>query len=241
VILDEIHALQRAGLWESALAATDSPRRRAEILTDRHAWRLDPPGEAVAAIDAIRSTDPALAALLFGQIVYWHRLLKLEPPDLYGAQDPVDGFAEAAADPELAGWAAFWQGIALENLRDEPVAAAGRYERARRASLADGDRLLESYAARHQGAILLDGDWSTGVRLLRRSMHLRAACGARPHVTAAQRALAQVLAEGPPGGDHLTAEARAADLEEARQLNEIADATAIELTLTWLLPRRSGG
>lgn len=241
MILDDTRALQRAGRWESALAATDSPRRRAEILTDRHGWRFDPAGEAVAAIDAIRSTDPALAALLFSQIVYWHRLLKLDPPDLYGVHDPVDGFAEAAADPAFTGWAAFWQGIALQNLRDEPVAAAGLYEQARRASLADGDRLLESYAVRHQGAILLDGDWSTGLRLLRRSMHLRAACGARPHVTAAQRSLAQALTEGPPGGDQRSAEARTADLDEARQLNEIADATAVELDLTWLLPKRSDG
>jgi hypothetical protein len=241
VILDDIHALQRSGRWESALAATDSPRRRAEILTDRHAWRFDPADEALAAIDAIRSTDPALAALLFSQVVYWHRLLKFDPSDRYGTYDPVEGFAEAAADPALAGWAAFWQGIALENLRDEPVAAAGFYEQARRASLADGDRLLESYAVRHQGAILLDGDWSTGLRLLRRSMHLRAACGARPHVTAAQRTLAQVLVEGPPGSDQRSAEARAADLEEARQLNEVADGTATELNLTWLLPKRSAG
>jgi len=241
VILDDTLALQRAGRWESALAATESPRRRAEILTDRHAWRFDPADEAVAAIDAIRPTEPALAALLFSQIVYWHHLLKSDPPDRYGGYDPVEGFAEAAADPALAGWAAFWQGIALENLRDEPMAAAGFYEQARRAALADGDRLLESYAVRHQGAILLDGDWSTGLRLLRRSMHLRAACGARPHVTAAQRILAQVLGEGPPGGDHRSAEARTADLEEARQLNEIADATAIELGLTWLLPGRSDG
>jgi hypothetical protein len=241
VILDDTLALQRAGRWESALAATDSPRRRAEILTDRHAWRFDPPGEAVAAIDAIRPADPALAALLFGQIVYWHRLRKLDPPEAYGAHDPVDGFAEAAADPALAGWAAFWQGVALENLHDEPMAAAGNYEQARRASLADGDRLLESYAVRHQGAILLDGDWSTGLRLLRRSLHLRAACGARPHVTAAQRSLAQVLTEGPPGGDRRSAGVRAADLDEARQLNEIADATAVELDLTWLLPQRSNG
>jgi hypothetical protein len=60
-------------------------------------------------------------------------------------------------------------------------------------------------------------------------------------VTAAQRLLAQVLTEGPPGSDRRSDEARAADREEARQLNEIADATAIELDLTWLLPKRSDG
>ena len=233
--LDDTYTLQRAGRWDAALAMTTSPRRRAEILADRHGWRLDPTGEALEAIDAIRPTDPGLAVLLFSQIAYWNRLLKLGPPDAYGAHDPVDGFAEATEDPTLAGWAEFWHGVAMENLRDDRSAAARDYEQARRVALAEGDRLLESYAVRHQGAQLLGEDWPAGVRLLRRSLYLRAGCGARPHVTAAQRTLAHVLTEGPPNASNTT---READLDEARMLNEVADTTAVELNLTWLLPER---
>lgn len=236
--LDDTYILQRAGRWDAALAATTSPRRRAEILTDRHVWRLDPTDEALAAIDTIRPTDPGLALLLFSQIVYWHRLFKLGPPDAYGAHDPVNGFAETVADPALAGWAAFWHGVALDNLRAEPAAAAVDYEEARRVAVADGDRLLESYAVRHQGFHRLDEDWDAGIRLLRRSLHLRAACGARPHVTAAQRALADVLTNGAHGGDRRAPATREADRDEARLLDEVAGATAIELGLTWLRPDR---
>lgn len=238
-MLDDTYTLQRAGQWDAALAATTSPRRRAEILTDRHTWLLDPTGEALDAIDALRPADPGLAVLLFSQIVYWHRLLDLGPPDAYGPHDPVDGFAEALLDPALAGWAAFWHGVAMENMRDEPAAAAGDYERARRAAVADGDRLLESYAVRHQGFQLLDEDWAAGIGLLRRSLYLRAACGARPHVTAAQRVLAQVFTSGARSGDRRPPALRDAELDEARLLNEVADATAVELGLTWLLPDKS--
>ena len=60
-----------------------------------------------------------------------------------------------------------------------------------------------------------------GIQLLRRSLQLRAACGARPQVTAAQVALAEALGSGP----------------EADELREIAGATAVDLGLTWLLPK----
>src|SRR5688572_10075072 len=80
VTLDDTYTLQRAGRWDAALAATTSPRRRAEILTDRHVWRLDPTGDALDAIDAIRPTDPLLAVLLSSQIEYWRRLAELGTP-----------------------------------------------------------------------------------------------------------------------------------------------------------------
>jgi hypothetical protein len=218
--LDATYALQRAGQWDAALAAAPTAARRAEILTDRHLWRLDPPGEALAAIDEVEPTDPALATLLKSQLVYWHQLFKLGSPDAYGDYDPVDGFAAAAKDPRLADWATFWHAVAMEHLRHDPGAAHAGYERARQAAVEAGDRLLESYAVRHQGVQLLGDHQTGGIQLLRRSLQLRAACGARPLVTAAQVALAEALDNGP----------------EADELREIAGATAVELGLTWLLP-----
>ncbi|WP_042363815.1 hypothetical protein [Streptacidiphilus neutrinimicus] len=57
------------------------------------------------------------------------------------------------------------------------------------------------------------------VPLLRRSLHLRAALGARPQVAAAQMSLWQELPEGP----------------ERELLREGALSTAQELGLTWML------
>jgi hypothetical protein len=221
--LDATYALQRAGEWDAALAAVPTSARRAEILTDRHLWRLDPPGAALAAIDEVEPADPALATLLKSQLVYWHQLFKLGSPDAYGGYDPVDGFAKAAQEPRLAGWATFWHAVATQNLRNDPATAGAGYERARQAATEAEDRLLESYAVRHQGIHLLGDDQTSGIQLLRRSLQLRAACGARPHVTAAQVALADALGSGP----------------EADQLREIAGANAVELGLTWLLPEQS--
>jgi hypothetical protein len=218
--LDVTYALQYAGHWDAALASAPTLARRAEILTDRHLWRLDPPENAFAAIDEIDPVDPALTVLLRSQLIYWHQLFKLGSPDAYGDHDPVDGFAQAAKDPRLAGWATFWHAVAVENLRQDPAGAGPCYERARQAAIKTEDRLLESYAIRHQGVQLLAEDRTGGIHLLRRSLQLRAACGARPQVIAAQMALADVLGGGP----------------EADDLREIASAAAVQLGLTLFLP-----
>src|SRR5215468_4416239 len=101
--------LQLAGRWDLALdalpAGDGAAALRAEILVDRHLWRLDPPDEALAAIDALDGTP--LAALLRGQIRYWRLLIPLfEQP---GTPAPVeqaaaisDDFVRAADDPALA-------------------------------------------------------------------------------------------------------------------------------------------
>jgi len=203
-----------------ALATAPSAARRAEVLTDRHLWRLDPPGEALAAIAEVEPVDPALAALLTSQLVYWHRHFGRGEPDAYGEHDPVDGFAMAAEDRRLAGWATLWHAVATEKLRGDAVAAGVGYPRARRVATESGDRLLESYAVRHQGFQLLGADRPAGIGLLRRSLQLRAACGARPDVAAAQVAVAEALGGG----------------AEAGELRGIAGTTAVELGLTWLFP-----
>jgi hypothetical protein len=217
-------SLQLAGRWELALRHAPEGRAgaalRAEIVTDRHLWRLDPVDEAVAAVGEITQDRPDLAAYLSAQLEYLRRLLARGDQALAG--DPVDTFANLDGGP-LHGWAEFWHAVALENLRGDTAGAAAGYARARSFAEADGDLLLESYAVRHlAGLALEEGDPGRAIPLARRSLHLRAACGARPHVAAAQAMLADALGES----------------AEAAELRAIVAVTATELGLTWLLPNR---
>jgi hypothetical protein len=213
--------LQRAGQWDTALRllpeGSAGAALRAEILVDRHLWRIDPVDEAVAATTALADAEPELAVHLTAQLEYWRLLLTLDGPPL--GPDPAEGFASVAGHPPLAGWAAFWHAITLDNLRQDTAAAADGYARALTHAQAAGDRLLESYVARHQGGQAFDaGDTERAIALQRRSLQLRAACGARPHVAAAQAAVADFVGE----------------TEEARELRAIVAVTAEELDLEWL-------
>jgi hypothetical protein len=217
--------LQRAGRWDLALAALPvepvgrAADLRAEILVDRHLWRLDAVDEAEAAITVVEAGgNLALAGLLRGQLLYWRMLFSLGPaPD--GAGRAAGALTLGAAEPRLQGWATFWLGVLADNILKDRTAAAERYALAARFARTQGDRLLESYTARHQGFHLLtDGDRNAGVELLRRSLQLRASVGAVPQVAAAQAVLGEAL---PPGAERST-------------LLELALATARDLQLTWL-------
>jgi hypothetical protein len=218
--------LQRLGQWDTALdllgegSGPSVAALRAEVLVDRHLWRLDRAGEALAAVAAARESHPVLAALLTGQLEYWRRLFRPRDPAI-GDREPTALFAEVAAeDPTLRGWATFWRAVADENLDGDLPAAAAGYTTALEIAGVDRDLLLESYVVRHQSAYVPAGDGPGAVALLRRSLQLRAACGARPHVVAAQVALADALGQG----------------DEADELRSIALVVAAELRLTWLLP-----
>lgn len=208
--------LQHAGQWSAALALApaDAATLRADILVEQHMFQLTPPGEAIAAVQALPGS--ALATLLLALLKYWRQLFKLDGDPI--AEDPVALFAEAAADPALAGWGAFHHAISIENLRDDGVTSAAGYQRA--LELAGDDPFLESYVLRHQGDQLINrhGQREAGIALLRRSLYLRAAHGARPQVAAAQYQLAGELPPGP----------------EADDLRDIARRTARELGIPWL-------
>jgi hypothetical protein len=235
--------LQRAGQWDLALGQVPPGRAgaplRAEILTERYLWQLDRRDEALACVKDIAAEEPALAAYLTAQLEYWRQLLALTGTagadrDSVGT-DPAGTFAELAGHPSLGPWAVFWRGVTLENLHADGAGAAACYAQARELAAAgtglsgDGehsarppDRLLESYVTRHQGGQAFDaGDRDGALALARRSLHLRAALGARPQVAAAQAQLADMLG----------------DVPEAAALRELVAATAAELRLAWLLPR----
>lgn len=208
--------LRRAGQWDTALnlLPPDAAPLRAEILVERYMWRLDPPAEAIAAVDQLG--ESALATLLRSLLEYWRQLFKLDGEPISG--DPVDGFADAATDPELAAWATFHHAISTLTLRENPAAADEGFARA--FELKPDDAFLESYVVRHQGDLLINwkGDREAGLALLRRSLHLRAALGARPQVAAAASSLAGELPPGP----------------EVDELRAIATMTARELGIPWL-------
>jgi len=211
--------LQRAGDWAGALRLTpqsaDGAVLRAEILVDRHSWRLDPAREAREAVAQITASAPATAAFLLAVLEYWRQLMKSDDPFI--GPDPVAEFERL--DGQIApGWATFWLGVSLENLRLDRDGAQPVYRRALATALDEGDLLLESYVVRHQAFHLLEQDHGAGLALLRRSLHLRAACGARPHVAAAQAALAEALGVGP----------------ESVLLRRLVARSAEEMSLTWL-------
>ncbi|HET9143873.1 hypothetical protein [Actinophytocola sp.] len=215
------HHLRRAGQWDIALSLVPgrdpaAAALRAEILVERHLWRLDPPDAAVAACAEV--DDPALANLLRAQLEYWRRLFRLGGSEV--TADPVTEFGALRDHPEHGGWATFWHAISTEQLLGDGDTAAAGYRRARERADATGDRFLESYAVRHQGDQLINraGDRDGGIALLRRSLQLRAAEGARPQVAAAQVALAGEL---PPGA-------------EADELRDIGRSIARELGIPWL-------
>ena len=214
--------LMRCGLWNEALAVlpADAIASRAELLTDRFWWRLDGQAEAEQAVAALRGEDDLLATFLDSQLAYT-RLLFSQGPWAGDLSRVRNGFDAVARDRRRAGWGLFWRGATADVLEKDQAAAADLYAQALAVALRDADPLLESYALRHQGDHLIRSaaDRQTGVDLLRRSYHLRAALGARPQTAAAAATLAEALP---------------ADSREREDLRQTAAATARELNLTWL-------
>jgi hypothetical protein len=105
--------LQRIGSWDLALdLLEDEPpdaavaALRAATLVDRHWWRLDQAEQAEAAVATLAAdgADPALSALLRGQLLYT-RVLFAEGPEPGDDTRAEAAFAEAAAAPAGGGGA----------------------------------------------------------------------------------------------------------------------------------------
>jgi hypothetical protein len=256
--LARVRHLQRAGRWNDALdllSGADDPAAvelRADVLTDRHQWRVDDRTEALAAIDAVRPGNEPLATLLTAQIEYWLRLFERRAPDDLAAErrdlptlteDPVEDFllaAKAFGDAPMHDWAMFWYAVGSENVRDDVATARPVYDEVVARATERGELLLASYGNRHLGfvAVYLDGDREAGLDLLRLSAQQRAAVAARPHVAAAQSALAMALddiaAADPGAKPEPTAGAPGTAGPESTYLRALVNHTAAALDLTWL-------
>lgn len=186
--------LNRAGQWDLALQLLGdrSADLRAEITADRFMWRLGRLDMTV-----IEAASPEVVTLLTARISYWHKIFELT-----GGPD-VDEAKVFASLP--GGWPAFWHGVVQDNVHENRELADAEYQRA--LGLADDDPLLESYVIRHIGYHLLEKDRDAGLLMLRRSLQLRAAYGARPQTAAAQLALASALGDDHPESADLKAAA----------------------------------
>jgi hypothetical protein len=220
-----VSRLHLDGEWDGALALLDegggdskgghTAATRARILVERNWWRLDDPAPAARAVAGL--DDPLLRGFLAAQLAYTRILFALDPQP-HDQQVMQAGLQQAAQDQTWRAWATFWQGAVADNIHDDPDTARQRYDDALALSRDGGDLLLESYIIRHQGDHLIKSDRAAGEMLLRRSLYLRSALGARPQTAAAQAMLADEL---PPG-------------QERDTLVQAARSVASELGLTWL-------
>ena len=217
--------LSLAGAWDDALVVLGQGRDEAtavlaaEILVDRHWWRLDDAAPAETAVDRLRADGP-WSAYLRARLAYQRLLFDDDqrPDDATTAQAGfrvlVDGHDEG-----LRAWGMFWQGVFADNVAGQPALAREWYQKAHDACIREGDLLLESYVIRHMAAHAVQDNPGRAEMLLRRSLQLRAAQGARPLVAAAQATLGVMLPDG----------------EERSLLTGVARRTAEDLRLTWLL------
>ncbi|RMI45150.1 hypothetical protein EBO15_11105 [Actinomadura harenae] len=223
-VLDLARRLQVLGDWDHAAAllaaeeGAEALELRAEVLYERFLFQLD---GMEAAAEAIAALDPesVQARLLAARLAYTRVMFKLDPlPDDYATAEA--GYRFASADPKTHGWAEFHWGALLDNIREDGAAAKVHYDKALQASFQEGDLILESIVLRHVAWRVIEaGDPEEGIRMLRRSLHLRAAVGMRPQIAAAQLLLAAELPEDDPE--------RATLIEAARHAAE-------DLNLTWV-------
>jgi hypothetical protein len=212
--------LQLLGEWDAALAVLGpdaDPELRAEILVDRWFFRMDGHDEAEKAVAALDPVSPT-AQLLLARLAYSRLLFRRGPrTDDRAAAEAGYRAAAESGDEKLRGWARFHWGVLLDNIAEDPAGALPHYEAAFEIAAKTGDRYLESYAIRH---LAQQKEPAERIPMLRRSLHLRAALGARPQTLAAQAALAYNLPEDDP---------------ERAVLMQTFRAGAEELRIGWLL------
>ncbi|MBS2534558.1 hypothetical protein KGQ20_17445 [Catenulispora sp. NF23] len=213
------------GEWEAALAAlapdTES-ELRAEIAVERWFFQMAGHDEAEQAVAALDPASPT-AQVLRARLAY-SRLLFRRDPRPEDRADAEAGFRNAVRDGDEAtrGWAEFHWGCLLDNVDEDAGGAVPHFETALEVGVKERDALLESICVRHLSA---HREPAEGVRMLRRSLHLRAALGARALTLAAQAALASALPEDDP---------------ERADLVDTYSVGAEELRIRWLLGGATG-
>ena len=217
--------LFRAGEWDAALALLGpdaEPELRAEIAVERWFFRMDGHDAAEQAVAALDQAT-GQAQMLRGRLAYSRLLFGRDPrPDDRADSEAAYRNAVRDGDESTRAWAEFHWGCLLDNVDGDAAGAVGHFETSLEGGLKQGDVLLESIALRHLSP---QREPEEGVRMLRRSLYLRTAAGARPYTLAAQATLAAALPEG---------DAERADLLETLR------AGAEDLGIAWLLGGGSG-
>ncbi|MGW2524742.1 hypothetical protein ACWC09_48895 [Streptomyces sp. NPDC001617] len=215
--------LMLLGEWDSALAVLGpdaDPELRAEIAVDRWFFRIEGHEEAEKAVAALDPVSPT-AHLLTARLAYSRLLFRRDAraDDRAVAEAGYRAAAESGDEKQRA-WAEYHWAVLLDNIDEDPAGALPRYETALAIATKTGDGYFESYIIRH---LAPHKEPAERMAMLRRSLHLRAALGARPQTIAAQALLADNLPENDP---------------ERAELIRTFRPGAEELRIGWLL---SGG
>jgi hypothetical protein len=210
------------GEWDAALAALGpdaEPELRAEIAVDRWFFQLEGHEEAEKAVAALDPASPT-AQLLTARLAYSRLLFQRDPrADDRAVAEAGYHAAAKSGDEKLRGWAEYHWGVLLDNIDEDPAGALPRYETALEIATRSGDGYFESYIIRHLAHLKEPAE---RIAMLRRSLHLRAALGARPQTIAAQAALADDLPKDDP---------------ERAELMRTFRPAAEELRIGWLLSK----
>lgn len=214
--------LQLLGDWDGALdvlGPDGDPELRAEIAMERWFFRIEGHDDAEKAVAALEQST-ATAQLLTARMAYGRLFFNkdVRPDDREVSEAAYRAAAAAARNDIERGWIEFHWAVLLDNIDDDFAAALPHFDAALAVAHGAGDRLLESIVIRHIAA--QEPDAGKRIAMLRRSLELRAAAGARPYVLAAQATLAFNLPEDDP---------------ERADLIEIFRAGAEELRIAWLL------
>lgn len=216
-IASRLHLL---GEWDAALAVLDpdaAPELRAEIAVDRWFFQMRHHAEAEKAVAELDPSSP-IAQLLTGRLAYSRLLFRRDTrADDRAAAEAAYRAAAEDGDEILSAWAEYHWAVLLDNIDEDAAGALPRYEKALQVATKSGDGLFESYIIRH---LAPHKEPAERLAMLRRSLHLRAALGARPQTIAAQALLAEHLPEGDP---------------ERAELLRTFRPGAEELPIAWLL------
>lgn len=186
------------GEWDAALAVLGpdaEPELRAEIAVDGWFFRIEGHEEAekaVAALDPASPTAHLLTARLAYSRLLFRRNARADDRDVAEA-----GYRAASetGDEKMHAWAEYHWAVLLDNIDENPAGALPRYGTALEIATKSDDGYLESYIIRH---LAPHKEPDERIAMLRRSLHLRAAIGARPQTIAAQALLADNLADDDP-------------------------------------------
>lgn len=212
--------LQMLGEWDTALAVLGpdaDPELRAEIAVDRWFFRIEGHEEAEKAVAALDPASPT-AHLLTARLAYSRLLFGREPrADDRAVAEAGYRAAIESGDEETRAWAEYHWAVLLDNIDEDPAGALPLYESSLDVATKSGDGYFESYIIRH---LAPHKEPAERMAMLRRSLNLRAALGARPQAIAAQALLAENLPEGDP---------------ERTELMRMVRPGAEELHIGWLL------
>jgi len=186
--------LRGLGRWEEALAQTDDPLARAELLNEWALFAGDEDAHARAGDELARAE--ALTALGRGRLLHAQFLAerKEDPRELELFERALE-LARSLGDRALEAQALFWVGLVHQVVRGNSPASQRSFQDSYDYALELGDTLTQSYAARHLGFVELeaghaDASWAR----FEESVELRRADGFLPGVAAGLLTLGEVAA-----------------------------------------------